>query len=354
MLEQELNELLEDTPSDHFLYELKKKTGKPLDDLNDEQILEVITLWKPDNETRSFVEEQLQKGNKKELLKLLAPEKYYFNSGSSVSVSKSARYIQTNDFHEHDYFEIECVLDGSADHHSVLGNYQLKKNDITLIPPHVKHDLDVIEKSTVINLGIRSSTFRTEFKEILEKEIGIASYFEKIMYGTFNSEVIIRNILDDFMIELILMLYRKQKDPSNGQDLVSTHLITCFIYHMFEKAQEELVYDITRSSDILASQMKNYIYEHCADVDLHSLSDHFFLSEAHTSRYLKKQLHVNYSVIVREARMEKAKELLTKTDRSVLEISQEVGYSSQSHFIQVFHKLYGISPLKFRSKLRSG
>lgn len=354
MLEKEYEELLMDSPADHFLYELTKKTGKPLDDMSDEQILQVISLWKPDAETRRFVEEQLQKGNKKELLKLLTPEKYYFSSGSSVSISKSARYVRSNDFHEHDYFEIECILDGAADHHSVLGDYRLEKNDITLIPPHVKHDLDVIERGTVINLGIRSSTFRTEFKEILQRNVGIASYFEKIMYGTFNSEVIIRNILDEFMIELILMLYQKQKDLQGELDLVSTHLITCFIYHMFEKTQKELVYDISRSSDILASQMKKYIYEHCADVDLDSLSDHFYLSSAHTSRYLKQQLHVNYSDIVKEARMEKAKELLVKTDRSVLEISQEVGYSSQSHFIQVFHKLNGTSPLRFRSKLRNG
>lgn len=348
MLEKELEELLEDTKADRFLYEISKKTGEPISDLNEQQIIEVIGLWNSDQETIKYVTNLLKSGKKKELLRLLAPEKYSFQESSSVSLSKSARYVKTNDFHEHDYFEIECVLDGSANHHSLFGDYRLEKDDIVLIPPHVKHDLDVIGKSTIINLGIRSSTFRNEFSDILKHDIGVASYFEKIMYGTFNSEVIIRKSLDSFMIELILMMYQKNKEHSLNNDIISKHLITCFIFRMFECSRKELIYDISRSSDIKASQMKRYIYDHLETITLDDLSNHFYMSNAYISRYLKEKLHSGFLDILKEARMDKAKELLIKTDMPILQIAQKVGYSSQSHFIQLFHKATGLSPLQYR------
>lgn len=348
MLEKELEELLSDTKSDQFLLEIAQKTGGPINDLSEEQIKEVIAMWNPDSETLKQVEDLLSAGKKKELIHLLTPEKYSFPDASSVSISKSARYVKTNDFHNHDYFEIECVLDGSANHHSLFGDYRLEKNDIVLIPPHVRHDLDVIDKGTIINLGIRSSTFRSEFSDILRNDIGVSSYFEKIMYGTFNSEVIIRKSLDEFMIELILMMYQKNKERSLNDDIISKHLITCFIFRMFEHSRKELIYDISHSTDVKAGQMKRYIYDNYETVTLKELSDYFYMSDAYVSRYLKEKLHSSFSSILKRARIDKAKELLIKTDLSIMQIAQNVGYSSQSHFIQLFHKAVGISPLQYR------
>ncbi len=352
MLEKELEELKADTPSDRFIYELSKKNGKPISDMSDEQIKEAIAIWNSDESAEKLVNELLASGRKKDLIRLLTPEKYFFPEGFSVSISKSARYVQNNDFHDHDYFEIECVLNGEARHHSLFGDYLIGTNDIILIPPHVKHDLDVIGRGTIVNLGIRSSTFRSEFSDLLKNDIGIASYFEKIMYGTFNSEVIIKDSLDDFLIELILMIYKNQKTASADSSRIGNHLITCFISRMFERSRPDLIYDITQSSDIKASQIRKYIYEHLDSVTLEELSNVFYMSPAYLSRYLKANLRVTFSDILKEARIDKAKELLIKTDRSILEISEMVGYSSQSHFIHVFHKSTGISPLQYRmSKL---
>lgn len=348
MLERELDALKADTPPDRFLRKLSQQAGHPISDLTNEQIRELIALWNPDPDVLKFVEEQMACGNQKGLLSLLAPEKNYFSHGSSVSITKSARYVQSNEYHSHDYFEIECILDGEAIHKSLMGEYSLAQGDLVLIPPHVKHDLDVVDNGTVVNLGIRSSTFRMDFKDIFERNLGIASYFESIMYKSFNSEVILRKCLDDFLLELLLMMYQKQQTYLSDVDMINNHLATCFLYHLFEFSDQDLIYDIAQSSNLKASQMKRYITEHCSTITLEELADHFFMSKAYASRYIKENLHENYSLIVEKARMNKAKEYLLKTDLSVVEISQKVGYSSQSYFISIFHTLCGISPLQFR------
>lgn len=348
MLEKEWEALRSDSPADIFLRELSHREGHPISNLTNEQIREVITLWNPDPDTLRAVEVHTQNGRKEGLLALLAPEKNAFPSGSSVAITKSARYVHTNDYHDHDYFEIECILEGEAVHKSLLGNYSLLKGDLVLIPPHVRHDLDVIECGTVVNLGIRSSTFRTDFKDIFERNLGIASYFEQIMYKSFNSEVILQKSLDDFLFELLLMMYQKQQTYPSDMDMINNHLATCFLYHLFEYSDHDLLYDITQSSNLKASQMKRYITEHCENITLEQLADHFCMSKSYVSRYIKENLRKNYSSILEEARMNKAKEYLIKTDLPIIEISQKVGYASQSYFISVFHRRCGISPLQFR------
>jgi AraC family transcriptional regulator len=47
-------------------------------------------------------------------------------------------------------------------------------------------------------------------------------------------------------------------------------------------------------------------------------------------------------------RMAAARQLLRETDRSIISIGMDVGYSSPGHFSQVFRKETGVSPSDYR------
>lgn len=51
-------------------------------------------------------------------------------------------------------------------------------------------------------------------------------------------------------------------------------------------------------------------------------------------------------------RIEKAKELLIKTDSKVYEIAYLVGFSSQNYFTNKFIEVENITPIKYREKFR--
>ena len=57
--------------------------------------------------------------------------------------------------------------------------------------------------------------------------------------------------------------------------------------------------------------------------------------------------HTPYKFVL-QRRVERAQELLTGTDLSVVEIALAVGFSSQSHFTAAFHKATGITPAAYR------
>lgn len=53
---------------------------------------------------------------------------------------------------------------------------------------------------------------------------------------------------------------------------------------------------------------------------------------------------------VTELRLRKAMELLRQSDRTVLEISYEVGFSGASYFTETFRKFYGCTPKEYRRR----
>lgn len=72
------------------------------------------------------------------------------------------------------------------------------------------------------------------------------------------------------------------------------------------------------------------------------------MSAAHFSRQFKRSTGLAPSQYFIRLRMSEARRLLRETDRSIIAIGMEVGYSSPSHFAHVFRKETGIAPRDYR------
>ncbi len=72
------------------------------------------------------------------------------------------------------------------------------------------------------------------------------------------------------------------------------------------------------------------------------------MSRSHVHRKLIAELNLSTSEFIRQIRLEKAKELLTKTNQPINEIAYKVGYSDANYFSRSFSGIYGVSPTQFR------
>ena len=54
---------------------------------------------------------------------------------------------------------------------------------------------------------------------------------------------------------------------------------------------------------------------------------------------------------VTRERITRAQQLIRETSRSLIDIALEVGYTSPSHFAQVFGRVVGVTPSEFRNAL---
>jgi AraC family transcriptional regulator len=72
------------------------------------------------------------------------------------------------------------------------------------------------------------------------------------------------------------------------------------------------------------------------------------MSEFHFSRAFKRTTGFTPSQYFIHLRMERARRLLRETNRSVIEIGLDVGYTSPSHFTRIFRREVGVSPTEYR------
>ena len=76
----------------------------------------------------------------------------------------------------------------------------------------------------------------------------------------------------------------------------------------------------------------------------------------YNANYLGRVLHcensTSFSSYVAEVKVEYAKELLMKTERSIADISTYLNYSNSQNFIRFFQKHVGMSPAKYRTYVR--
>lgn len=95
-----------------------------------------------------------------------------------------------------------------------------------------------------------------------------------------------------------------------------------------------------------------YISTNYNIVSLQELAGFFCYNESYLSRLLKYHTGKTFNTIVNELKLEHAREMLENTDKTIGQISQEVGCFDSSHLSKKFNKRYGISPKEYREKSR--
>ena len=91
---------------------------------------------------------------------------------------------------------------------------------------------------------------------------------------------------------------------------------------------------------------KNFKFQ---DLSLKFLADYFGVNITSLSKALKSKLSTGFHEYLTKLRIEEAKKLLLTTDKSIYDICQECGFSSDKTFLRVFKNEVGITPTEFRN-----
>ena len=74
------------------------------------------------------------------------------------------------------------------------------------------------------------------------------------------------------------------------------------------------------------------------------------VNSSYLSKLFKKEMGKSISEYIRDSKIEIAEHMLRHLDDTSLQIANYLGFSSQSHFIQVFRKQTGMTPEEYRKK----
>ena len=91
------------------------------------------------------------------------------------------------------------------------------------------------------------------------------------------------------------------------------------------------------------------IHDHMpGKITLEELSEEVHLTPKYLSALFCKETGTSLSQFITSMRIDEAKQMLTNTEMSYLEISTALDYCSQSHFTSTFKKIVGITPKEYR------
>ncbi len=88
-----------------------------------------------------------------------------------------------------------------------------------------------------------------------------------------------------------------------------------------------------------------YLEQNIKLADLAQLLD---MSQFHFSRLFKQSIGITPHQYLSQQRVERAKKLLKKTDRLIIDIALECGFSSHSHLSKQFRQFTGMTPKTYR------
>ncbi len=106
-----------------------------------------------------------------------------------------------------------------------------------------------------------------------------------------------------------------------------------------------------QNNSILVSQISRYIQNHISEsIKTSDIANYLNKSRGRITTEFKNQTGINLSDFIRIKKIEEAEELLSHTDKSLVFISNYLGFSSQSHFCKVFKDIKGVTPDQYRKK----
>ena len=101
----------------------------------------------------------------------------------------------------------------------------------------------------------------------------------------------------------------------------------------------------------LVRKARDYILAHIGEsVTTEALSRELGLNRTYLCKLFTEETGLTINQYVTQIKMEEAKRLMDITQKSIAEIAEYLGYSSQSYFQKVFKSQYGITPGEYRNK----
>lgn len=99
-------------------------------------------------------------------------------------------------------------------------------------------------------------------------------------------------------------------------------------------------------------QAVEYIKEnYYKDLNMAVVSNHISMNYSLFSYVFKQYTGNNFVNYLKKIRIEEAKRLLEETDMKVIDISSQVGYENEKHFMKIFKASCGVSPTEYRKNM---
>ncbi|AMC94500.1 hypothetical protein AOC36_11115 [Erysipelothrix larvae] len=271
------------------------------------------------------------------------------NPNASILVLRHNRFSPAIE-HSHTFFELLYVYDGTCIHTIDNQTVILKKGDICIIPPGVTHSVSVFDDSIIFNCIIRKATLHNVFFNFLRNTNILSAFFLNNIYSEKGSTYIVFHTGNDNEIRnsFLYMYWETVNESLYWDQMIGFTLMLTFgiLIRNYDKSVE--LPSPANKSDIKRYEILQYMQDNFASISLDDLASYFHYTPEYMSKLIKKVFGKNYTYILQDIRLEKAKILLYDTNLSISNISNQIGYENTESFIRSFKKKNHMTPTEYR------
>lgn len=242
--------------------------------------------------------------------------------------------------HNHNEFEIICILEGKGE--AVINDkvYPLKAGDMLFINPFEIHSMKFLGPQPYLHKGIcfdcdliSDSKIADELKRerlhiinFIDSENGVICELQRLLKNIFECHIKYDRFVDmetRAYVSLMFALLLKNSLTTNKRRRTK--------------------------NETFCTNVLQYIYEHYNEnITSKDISAALSYNQSYFCRMFKACFDTQFNDYLNMYRVVEAKKRLQREDKSITQIALECGFNSQSYFAECFRRYVGMLPSEYR------
>ncbi|WP_304942446.1 response regulator [Vallitalea guaymasensis] len=256
---------------------------------------------------------------------------HYTSEGLKESYIEAVEALRTAETLDKDYIHYDSIDKSIVTTKIDINDWSIKFYD-NICKGNVKSTIKMVDTF----LGELSSTYQSNETSIKDKVYKLMVLLDK------NLTDIIGNKEVSYELTSIL---EEITELSHAKELR---------YWMIIRIQNYIVKindtkNVTSSKTIVLEAIEFINNNYAENITLDYVAEKLKISPYYLSKILKKHTNKNYTDIVAETRINKAKEMLSNSQYNIKEITYKTGFNTQNYFSKIFRKIVGITPTEYKN-----
>lgn len=267
-----------------------------------------------------------------------------------ILIEKHPRYM-AEFWHNHAMFELLYMYRGNCHNAFEDTTYFLHEGEALLIAPRINHKVGVFDDSILLNIKLSPLLFHAtfahyrkgheKFTDFLNSALQADAYHPYFAFLEQNAPAV-RQLARAFYAE------EYQRRAYMEDELLA--YAGLFFTELLRSGGRQILAETTHNNLKKFGEISQVIQTNFRTVTLAGLADTFHYSAPYLSRLIHRYTGATFQHIVQTLRLVHAAEALRGTSQHVSEIAIDCGYQSDEHFIRLFKRNYGLTPLQYRKQ----
>ncbi len=284
-------------------------------------------------------------------------DKTLFPNGEKICINRFNRYSPPFE-HSSSFIELSYVLSGTYTEDICFSpdrkeSITLTEGQVCIFPPNLKHAVHIdSDDCLLINILIRTSVMKQTISNLVVEDHALFDFFLYTLYENEQPNYLLFSTGSDLRLRnLILDMFIEFNSVKSYSQQALVQLLGLFFTYLQRDYSKTLHFSGNSTAGLShVPQILNYIRQNFDSVTAENIAEHFSISPSWLRQIFRENTHTTVTDVIQQTRIERACDLLSTTNLPVQKVAEAVGYTDVTHFIRLFKKYQGDTPLQYRKK----